>query len=97
MVALGVSGALVAPATMALVTDVAPEAEHGVAMGGFNVFGSLGFLAGVVGGGALAGSLGFGAAFLAAGALEAGIVLLALPALLRLDVPRGPFETGRSV
>jgi MFS family permease len=97
MVALGVSGALVAPATMALVTDIAPEAERGVAMGGFNVFGSLGFLAGVVVGGALAGSLGFGAAFLAAGALEAGIVLLALPALLRLDVPRGPFETGRSV
>ncbi|PSP87121.1 MFS transporter [Halobacteriales archaeon QS_4_69_34] len=97
MVALGVSGALVAPATMALVSDVASGAERGVAMGGFNVFGSLGFLAGVAGGGALAGSLGFGAAFLAAGALEAGIVLLALPALLRLDVPRGPFEAGRSV
>ncbi|EMA39211.1 MFS transporter [Halococcus hamelinensis] len=91
MLFLGAAGALVAPATMALVTDLATD-DRGTAMGGFNIAGSLGFLVGTVGGGAIADSLGFGAAFLAAALLEAGIVLVALPALLRLDVPRaGPF------
>ncbi|WP_273836692.1 MFS transporter [Halococcus sp. PRR34] len=87
MILLGIAGALVAPATMALVTDLAPD-DRGTAMGGFNVFGSLGFLVGTVGGGVIADSVGFGAAFLAAAALEAGIVLVALPLLVRLDIPR---------
>jgi len=87
MVLLGLAGALVAPATMALVTDLAPD-DRGTAMGGFNVFGSLGFLVGTVGGGVIADSAGFGAAFLAAAALEAGIVVVTLPLLVRLDVPR---------
>ncbi len=86
MVLLGIAGALVAPATMALVTDLATD--RGTAMGGFNVFGSLGFLVGTVGGGAIADSFGFGAAFLAAAALEAGVVIVTLPLLVRLDVPR---------
>ena len=87
MVLLGLAGALVAPATMALVTDLAPD-DRGTAMGGFNVFGSLGFLVGTVGGGVIADTVGFGAAFLAAATLEAGIVLVALPVLVRLDLPR---------
>jgi MFS family permease len=87
MVLLGIAGALVAPSTMALVTDLATD--RGTAMGGFNVFGSLGFLVGTVGGGAIADSFGFGAAFLAAAALEAGVVIVTLPLLVRLDVPRG--------
>ncbi|PSQ57723.1 MAG: MFS transporter [Halobacteriales archaeon SW_9_67_25] len=86
MVAVGVFGALVAPATMALVTDIASERERGVAMGGFNVFGSLGFLAGVVGGATVAARAGFGAAFLAVGAVEVAIAVVALPFLLGLDV-----------
>lgn len=86
MVFLGIAGALVAPATMALVTDLATD--RGTAMGGFNVFGSLGFLVGTVGGGAIADSFGFGAAFLAAAALEAGVVIVTFPLLVRLDVPR---------
>jgi len=86
MVAVGVFGALVAPATMALVTDLAGGTERGVAMGGFNVFGSLGFLAGVVGGATVAATTGFGAAFLAVGAVEVAIAVLALPFLLRLDL-----------
>ena len=86
MVGLGVFGALVSPATMALVTDLSPAADRGVAMGGFNVFGNLGFLAGFVVGSTVVGAYGFGAAFLVAGALEAGIVLVALPALVRLDL-----------
>jgi len=83
MVVVGVLGALMAPATMALVTDLAGE-RRGVAMAGFNVFGSLGFLAGVVGGATLAVRSGFGVAFGAVGLAEAAIALAALPALLRL-------------
>jgi MFS family permease len=83
MVVVGVLGALVAPATMALVTDLAAAGERGAAMGGFNVFGSLGFLGGILVGGGIAGEYGFLAAFLVAGALEAGVVLVALPTLVR--------------
>lgn len=83
---VGVVGALMAPATMALVSDIAREDERGVAMGGFNVFGSLGFLIGIVGGATLAATDGFGPAFLAVGLAEVAIALLALPALLRLDI-----------
>jgi len=93
MVLVGVTGALVAPATMALVTDIASESQRGAAMGGFNVFGSLGFLAGIVGGATLAANVGFGAAFLAVGLAEIGIAVLALPLLLRLDVS---VDTARS-
>ena len=85
MVAVGVVGALMAPATMALVSDVARDTERGVAMGGFNVFGSLGFLTGIVGGATVAATYGFGAAFLAVGLAEVAIALVALPFLLRLD------------
>lgn len=89
MMVVGVLGALVAPATMALVTDLAGDAR-GTAMGGFNVFGSLGFLAGVVGGATVAASQGFGTAFVVVGLSEATIAVLALPALLRLSPSRTP-------
>jgi MFS family permease len=84
MVAVGVCGAVASPATMALVTDLAGVGDRGVAMGGFNTAGSLGFLVGIVGGGLVAERYGFGPAFVLAGGLELGIALLALPALLRL-------------
>jgi MFS family permease len=85
MVAVGVLGALMSPATMALVTDLAGGDERGVTMAGFNAVGSLGFLAGIVGGGWLAEQHGFDAAFLVAGGTELALAALALPALLRLD------------
>jgi MFS family permease len=88
MVAVGVLGALMAPATMALVTDLAGASERGVAMAGFNAAGSLGFLGGVVVGGTVAGSYGYPAAFLVAGGLELGLALATLPAFLRLDAGR---------
>jgi len=94
MVAVGVTGALVAPATMALVTDLAAEEERGVAMGGFNVFGSLGFLTGIVGGATLAGAVSFRAAFLVVGLAEVAIAVVALPFLLALDVPARPWVEG---
>jgi MFS family permease len=90
MVLVGVLGALVAPATMALVTDVAREGDRGVAMGGFNLFGSVGFLAGFLVGGSVTGTFGYEAAFLVAGGLEIAIALVAIPAFLRLGIGGGP-------
>lgn len=93
MALLGVLGALMSPATMALVSDLSADTDRGVAMGGFNVSGNLGFLAGFVVGSVVTDAFGFGAAFLTAGLLEAGIVLVALPAFLRLDLSRTPTFT----
>lgn len=84
MVAVGVLGALMAPATFALTTDLAPEDGRGVALAGFNAFGSLGFLIGIVGGGMLAERVGFETAFLTAGGFEVVLALVLLPALHRL-------------
>jgi MFS family permease len=91
MVAVGVLGALVAPATMALVSDLAATDQRGVAMGGFNVVGSLGFLSGIVAGATLAARVSFEAAFLAVGLSEVVIAVVALPLLLGLDVPTAPW------
>lgn len=88
MVVVGVLGALMAPATMALVTDLADPTERGAAMGGFNIAGSVGFLVGIVVGGTVASRFGFVEAFLSIGALEVLLALAALPLLLRLDVDR---------
>lgn len=89
MIAVGILGSLVAPATMALVTDLAGDGDRGVAMAGFNLAGSVGFLTGFLVGGTVAGSYGYPAAFLAAGGLEIAIALLAVPAFLRLSL-EGP-------
>ena len=88
MVAVGVVGALMAPATMALVTDLAPPDERGAAMGGFNVFGSVGFLAGVLVGGTVADRFDFFTAFLVTGGIEIGVAALTIPFFLRLERQR---------
>jgi MFS family permease len=87
MVGLGVLGALVAPATMALVTDIAGEGTRGVAMSGFNVAGSLGFLVGIVAGGTVADAYGYWAAFVAVGALEVLVAAVAVGPLLWIELP----------
>ena len=84
MVATGVIGALMAPATMALVTDIAATDQRGAAMGGFNVFGSLGFLTGFLVGGLVVESANYLTAFLVVGGLELAIALVALPAVRRV-------------
>jgi MFS family permease len=86
MLAVGVLGALVAPATMALVTDLSPPEGRGAAMAGFNVAGSLGFLVGAVGGAFLADFYDFFVAFAVVGASEVFVAVVALPFLLRLGV-----------
>ncbi|SDL05201.1 MFS transporter [Natronorubrum texcoconense] len=88
MVAVGVLGALVSPATMALVTDIAAESERGVAMAGFNIAGSLGFLGGFLIGGTVASTYGYDLAFLVVGSLEIVIALIAVPVFLRWSLGR---------
>jgi MFS family permease len=90
MVTVGVVGAFMSPATMALVTDLAGEADRGVAMAGFNAAGSVGFLAGVVLAGTVAGVAGFAAVFLVAGAVEVALALVAAPTVLRLAATPPP-------
>ncbi|WP_330633090.1 MFS transporter [Halocatena halophila] len=90
MVVVGGFGALVSPTTMALVTDVAAATERGVAMGGFNVFGSLGMLSGFVLGGVLSTTAGYLPAFLAAGGLELLIAVIAARPVLMLANQTAP-------
>ena len=88
MIAVGVLGALVSPATMALVTDIAAESERGIAMAGFNVAGSLGFLGGFLVGGTVASAYGYDLAFLVVGGLEIAIALIAVPMFVRWSLGR---------
>jgi MFS family permease len=95
MALVGIFGALCAPATLALVSDLAAERERGTAIGGFNIVGSLGFLGGIVGGAVVTEAAGFDVAFLVVGLAEVAIALVALPLLLRLDLTTVPtFERG---
>jgi MFS family permease len=89
LIAVGVCGAVVSPTTMALVTDVVPATERGVAMGGFNVFGSLGMLSGFLVGGLVTARYGYLTAFLTAGGLEILIAVLAAGAVRRITLEAG--------
>jgi MFS family permease len=80
----GIAGAFMYPPSAALAGDLAHPAKRGVAMGGFNLFGSLGFAIGPFIGGAIADSYGYGATFAFAGASEVIIAIALLPFLLRL-------------
>ena len=90
MALVGVAGAFVAPATMALVSDLVDPAERGVAMGGFNIFGSLGFLTGFLIGGVVGSSTDYLTAFLVVGGLEIAIAVVAFPAVRRLATAGQP-------
>jgi MFS family permease len=56
-------------------------------MAGFNIAGSLGFLAGFLLGGTVASTYGYLAAFLVVGGLEVLIAAVAVPLFLRVDLP----------
>ncbi|MDY6819183.1 MAG: MFS transporter [Halobacteriales archaeon] len=90
MIGVGVCGAFVSPATMALVTDIVPETERGIAMGGFNVFGSLGMLTGFLLGGLLTDLYSYLTAFLVTGGLEILIALVASGAVRNITRDRRP-------
>jgi MFS family permease len=78
MVALGVLASVMFPPAIALTGALSDARTRGSAMGGFNLFGSLGFAIGPVVGAWAHQARGFGFAFLLAGALEIAVVLLAL-------------------
>jgi len=90
MVLVGVCGALMAPATMALVTDLVEPEVRGAAMGLFNVFGSLGFLTGFLVGGGATDAFGYTPAFLAVGGLELAIAVALFPAVRSISPGTGP-------
>jgi MFS family permease len=89
LVVVGICGAVVSPTTMALVTDIVPATERGVAMGGFNVFGSLGMLSGFLIGGLVAHRFGYLAAFLATGGLEIVVAVLAARSVREIGLESG--------
>lgn len=95
MVIGGIFGAFMFSPSAALTGDIAPEDKRGVAMGGFNFFGSLGFVVGPFAGGLIADTYGFGASFAFAGMSEIVIALVFIPALLRLTQKTGGVKRGR--
>lgn len=84
----GLFGALMFSPSAALTGDIAPADKRGVAMGGFNFFGSLGFVIGPFAGGLIADTYGFSASFAFAGFSEIIIALMFIPALLRITRKR---------
>ncbi|WP_049904753.1 MFS transporter [Natrialba asiatica] len=94
MVVVGILGALVSPATMALVTDLAAERERGLAMAGFNLAGSLGFLGGFLVGGTVASTYGYDPAFLVVVGLEIAIAIVTVPIFVRLSLGSDPAMDG---
>ena len=85
MVFGGIVGALMYPPSAALAGDLASPSRRGTAMGGFNLFGSLGFAISPFMGGLIADRYGFQASFATAGATVIIVALVFLPFLLRMD------------
>ncbi len=79
----GICGAILYPPTIALCGDFAPEGKRGVAMGGFNVFGSIGFAIGPVLVGLIGDLYGGPASTAAVGLVCVVTALVGLPFLRR--------------
>ena len=90
MIVGGMFGALMFAPSAALTGDIAPKDKRGAAMGGFNFFGSLGFVIGPFAGGLIADRYGFGASFAFAGGAEIFAALLFIPALIRISAEFRP-------
>lgn len=84
MVSGGIVGALMYPPSAALAGDIANPAKRGTAMGGFNLFGSLGFAVGPFIGGLIADRYGFQSSFAVAGLTVIVIALISMPFLIRI-------------
>jgi MFS family permease len=83
MLGCGFLGAMMFPPSIALSGDWAPKDKRGAAIGGFNVFGSLGFAVGPILGGYVAFYYGYELAFIVGGATEMAVALITLPFLLK--------------
>src|SRR5215210_8608296 len=80
----GVSGALLTPASLAIIVAVFPESERGAAIGSWTAWGGIGYLAGPVIGGQIIDSVSWRWVF----ALNVPLVLITL-ALASRYVPAG--------
>jgi MFS family permease len=83
MIGAGVLGAMMFPPSIALSGDWAPKDKRGAAIGGFNVFGSLGFAVGPILGGYIVFYHSYELAFIVGGATEMAVALITLPFLLK--------------
>jgi MFS family permease len=83
MLTCGFLGAMMFPPSIALSGDWAPKDKRGAAIGGFNVFGSLGFAVGPILGGFVAQTYSYELAFIVGGATEMAVALVTLPFLLK--------------
>lgn len=95
----GLSGAVLYPPSIALVGDYAGPGQRGVAMGGFNLAGSIGFAAGPLIFSLIADGFGLLAPPIVAGALCLVAAAVALPLLLRAEraAPRAAeLQEGRT-
>jgi MFS family permease len=86
MIALGVLASIMFPPAIALTGEWSDARTRGSAMGGFNLFGSLGFAIGPIVGTWAYSLRGFGFAFLLAGALEVAVVVAAFALLRRAGI-----------
>jgi len=84
MLGCGVFAAMMFPSSVALAGDLSPQNKRGAAIGGFNVFGSLGFVAGFSAAGILSDLYGYCTSFLLGGFSEMLVALIAIPFLLKL-------------
>ena len=92
MIASGVLSAIMFAPNLAMCSDLAPPERRATAFAGFNMAGSLGFLAGPVAGGLIAALLSdrlstvatYRTTFVLIGMTEVLCALLTLPLLLRL-------------
>ena len=89
MVIGGIVGALMYSPSAALAGDFAHPSRRGTAMGGFNMFGSLGFAIGPFIGGLIADKYGFHVSFAGAGAAVLVIAIIFIPFLLKIKKPYG--------
>jgi MFS family permease len=72
------------PSSTALAGDISPPNKRGAAIGGFNVFGSLGFVVGFSAAGILSDLYGYSTCFALAGFFEIMVALCAIPFLLKM-------------
>lgn len=89
MMICGTLAAMLFPACLALLGRLAPSGERGTFMGGFNVFGSLGFAIGPLISAVVADALGYQSSFLAGGIILLAMVDVTIPILRRIPPDAG--------
>lgn len=96
MIVSGVLAAMLLPASLGLLGDLAPKGEHATYMGGFNALGSLGFAVAPPLATALSEWIGYPAALAMGGAIVGATVALSLPFLRGIPHhgQRGPSGTA---